>query len=201
MPDMSERLLDLAQEFIQTRGYNAFSYRDLADATGITTASIHYHFRTKSDLGQAVVVRHRERLIAHLAEVDSTVPSCATRIRHFTDLFVVTLDRNFQMCLCGMLAAEQRTLPPELNREVVAFFSVTEAWLTQTLREGIRREEIAVTGPVPRFARIVLATLEGAMLVARVTGQHSRLVEVISAIKSDIRKPAAVRSFPVAVPK
>jgi len=52
MPEMSERLLDLAQEFIQTCGYNAFSYRDLAEATGITTASIHYHFRTKSDLGR-----------------------------------------------------------------------------------------------------------------------------------------------------
>ncbi len=195
MPEMSERLLDLAQEFIQTRGYNAFSYRDLADATGITTASIHYHFRTKSDLGQAVVVRYRERLIARLVQIDSTVPSCVNRIRHFTDLFVATLERSFQMCLCGMLAAEQRMLPPELNREVVEFFSVTETWLTQTLREGIRRGEIADIGPVPRFARNVLATLEGAMLVARVTGEQSRLTEVISAIKSDIRKPVAARSF------
>ena len=37
----ADKLLDLAQELIQTRGYNAFSYRDLADRVGIKLLAVH----------------------------------------------------------------------------------------------------------------------------------------------------------------
>ena len=37
-----DQILDLAQSLIQTRGYNAMSYRHLADEIGIKTSSIHY---------------------------------------------------------------------------------------------------------------------------------------------------------------
>ena len=99
MPEMSERLLDLAQEFIQTCGYNAFSYRDLAEATGITTASIHYHFRTKSDLGQAVVVRHRERLIAYLAHVVAASPT--KTVLEIAEDNGIRIDYDCRSGICG----------------------------------------------------------------------------------------------------
>ena len=36
--------LNLAETLVRTRGYNGFSYRDLAEQIGIKTASIHYRF-------------------------------------------------------------------------------------------------------------------------------------------------------------
>jgi len=51
----AEEILDLAETLIQTRGYSAFSYQDIADSLGIRKASIHYHFPSKTDLGIAVV--------------------------------------------------------------------------------------------------------------------------------------------------
>jgi TetR/AcrR family transcriptional repressor of nem operon len=53
-------ILDVAQEAIQKRGYNAFSYADLAEAVGIRKASIHHYFPSKADLGLAVIRRYRE---------------------------------------------------------------------------------------------------------------------------------------------
>ena len=76
---MSERntrskLLDVALEFIQLRGYNAFSFHDLADRVGIKTASIHYHFRTKGDLGLTLVKRHRQVFAQAFASIDASEP-------------------------------------------------------------------------------------------------------------------------------
>jgi len=59
--DTAKQILDVAQEMVQTRGYNAFSYADISAQVGIRKASIHYHFPNKSDLGKEVVARYRER--------------------------------------------------------------------------------------------------------------------------------------------
>ena len=63
-------ILDAAQQLAQTRGYNAFSYRDLAERVGIRTASIHYHLPTKGDLGVALVARYGAFVADALAALD-----------------------------------------------------------------------------------------------------------------------------------
>ena len=63
--DTADRILDIVEELIQTRGYNSFSYQDVATRIGIRTASIHYHFPAKADLGRVVI----ERYSAGLAEL------------------------------------------------------------------------------------------------------------------------------------
>src|SRR5690242_7158071 len=67
-------ILDIAENLIQTQGYNAFSFRDIAEAAGIKTSSIHYYFPAKADLGKAVVARHITILhdeLMHVLENDS----------------------------------------------------------------------------------------------------------------------------------
>ena len=54
----SERILDIAERLAQTRGFNGFSYADIAEELAVTKASLHYHFRSKADLGQALIVRY-----------------------------------------------------------------------------------------------------------------------------------------------
>ena len=51
--DTPQRILDVAERLVQTRGFNGFSYADIADALKVTKASLHYHFRGKADLGAA----------------------------------------------------------------------------------------------------------------------------------------------------
>ena len=45
-----EQLLEHTLVLIRRRGFNGFSYRDLAELVGVKTSSIHYYFPTKDDL-------------------------------------------------------------------------------------------------------------------------------------------------------
>lgn len=54
--DTAEKILDLVQTLIQTRGFNAISYRDVSEVIGIRTASFHYHFQTCTSSG---ILRHQ----------------------------------------------------------------------------------------------------------------------------------------------
>ena len=43
-----EKILELGENLIRTKGYNAFSYQDISSKLGIKNAAVHYYFPTKS---------------------------------------------------------------------------------------------------------------------------------------------------------
>lgn len=162
----AERVLDIAQDLIQTRGYNGFSFRDIADDIGIKSASIHYHFASKTDLGVALVARYRAAFAERLRGIDDCGAATPRRLKGFIALFRGTLADD-RLCLCGMLGAERDSLPAEVNAEVRAFFALCEGWLTEVLKEGRCCGEIEFRGPPQAMADHLLALLEGAMVMAR----------------------------------
>jgi TetR/AcrR family transcriptional repressor of nem operon len=163
------RVLDVAERLLQVRGYNGFSYGDVAGELGITRAALHYHFKGKAELGQALIERYATRFAAALERLDATVPDAVTRLHGYVDLYtdVISADR---MCLCGMLAAEHRTLPAPLQRAVGDFFSSNTIWLTKVLDEGRADGSLTFNGTAGDTAAMVLGGLEGAMLIARLGG-------------------------------
>ena len=56
--DSATQILDIAERRMRQAGYNAVSYRDIAAEMGIKSASLHYHFPKKVDLGTALVRRY-----------------------------------------------------------------------------------------------------------------------------------------------
>ena len=116
-----DALLDVAQEFAQTRGYNDFSFRDLSKRVRVKTASIHYWFPTKGDLGRELMKRYHQRFMAALAAIDGRRWRAKQKLLAFAGLFRAALVQGDRMCLCGMLATEFATLPREVQEEVKAF--------------------------------------------------------------------------------
>lgn len=165
MSETAERLLDLAQQLVQQRGFNAFSFRDLAKPLGITNAGIHYHFSTKSELGRALIARYRRTFMAALAEVKARGGAPLDDLNGFVEIYARTL-KSGRFCLCGMLASDALTLPEEVLQEVKLFFTQVEDWLAQVLNLGRDDASIQFDGNASDEAALILATVEGAMLTA-----------------------------------
>lgn len=161
------RILDLAEGLIQRRGYEAYSYADIADALKIRKASIHYHFQSKGELTRAVAARYRSAFAATLAELQAECADPSTRLMRYVRLFRDALRDGDHMCLYGMLASDSATLPEPVRDEVNGFFADQEAWLTALLREGRSSGVFEFEGKAEGAASALLAGLEGAMLVAR----------------------------------
>jgi TetR/AcrR family transcriptional repressor of nem operon len=175
-PTTRTALLDAAQEFAQTRGYNAFSFRDLSERVGVKTASIHYWFPAKGDLGRELMIRYHERFTGSLREIDGRRVKSARKLQAFVELFRAALMKGDRMCLCGMLASEFATLPREVQGEVRAFFAAVERWLAATLEAGRSAGELRFEGSPEEAARVLFSSLEGGMMAARAFGEESRLV-------------------------
>ena len=172
------QILDVAQRLIQARGFSAFSYADIASEIGIRKASIHHHFPNKSDLAVALMVRYREAFSIALTAIAADHAKVTVRLDAYQRLFSNVLRDGDRFCMCGMFAADFDALSPEVRREVRAFFDDNELWLSKVLAEGKRRNEASYQGSAISRARVVLSTLEGAMLVARTYGDVTRFTAV-----------------------
>ncbi len=182
--ETAEQILDLAETLIQTRGYSAFSYQDIAASLGIRKASIHYHFPSKADLGRAVVdryVAHFDAALTAIAE-DPSQPSMAM-LDFYVEPYIGYAKSADHVCLCGALAGEILALPPELRSRVDGFFRAHQAWLTAILKRGAARGEFELAAPASKVARLVFGALQGALLVRRTTGDASQLRDVVAVIK------------------
>jgi TetR/AcrR family transcriptional regulator, transcriptional repressor for nem operon len=170
MADTKTRLLDAATKGMQTHGYNAYSFHDLSASVGIKTASIHYHFPTKAALGEALASRYTAQFMAALGDADSGTPEDC--LRRYAGLFRAAL-HDGRMCLCGMIGAEIDTVPEQVARQVRSFFETNHIWLAEVF---VRMGKSPATARTQ--ARLFLAILEGAMIIARVGGELSSFDEV-----------------------
>ena len=159
-------ILDIAERLVQSRGFNGFSYADIASELGITKASLHYHFPGKAELGESLIRRYSARFGEALVEIDGRQAPALEKLRAYCDLYRVVL-RSERMCLCGMLAAEYETLPTAMRDAVVVFFDENQGWLANLLADGRATDDLHFTGSPDEAAHEIIAALEGAMLVSR----------------------------------
>lgn len=186
MPEFTaEKVLDVAQDLVQTRGYNGFSFRDIAAIIGIKSASIHYHFPSKADLGVALVRRYHRDFAEELAAIRDRQASAVKRLKGFIELFRRTLVGE-RLCLCGMLGAEKGSLPEAINSEVRRFFTLCDGWLVEVLKQGRQAGEIAFRGTPQIMAGQLIALLEGAMIVARSLEDVDRFDKVSAAFLKNL---------------
>ena len=172
-PRTAERILDIAERLVQVRGFNNFSYADIATELGITKASLHYHFPGKAELGQALITRYTGRFSDALEQIDRDLPDARAKLEAYADLYAEVL-RGKRMCMCGILAAEYPTLPKPMRTAVIGFFDENQKWLATVLAQGKADRTLSYRGAPEDVAQGVLSTLEGAMLVARPYGDLAR---------------------------
>ena len=168
----ASRILDVAERLVQVRGFNGFSYADIAAEMQITKAALHYHFASKADLGEALIGRYADRFMGALASLD-TDGTASAKLDSYAGLYLEVL-HNRKMCLCGMLAAEYETLPQPMQDTVIRFFDQNESWLESVLEQGRADGSLHFAGSARDIARMIVGGLEGAMLVARPYGDVAR---------------------------
>jgi TetR/AcrR family transcriptional repressor of nem operon len=172
-----EAILDIAERLVQSRGFNGFSYADVATEIGITKAALHYHFPGKAELGEALITRYATRFGQALDGIDASDEPASAKLQDYADLYLSVL-RDERMCLCGMLAAEYSTLPDRMQRTVVRFFDDNYAWLGRVLETGRVEGSLDFTGTTEAAAQMIVGTLEGAMLVTRPYADTARFESV-----------------------
>jgi TetR/AcrR family transcriptional repressor of nem operon len=180
--DTRQKIMSAARLTVQDRGYNGLSFRDLAKEVGIKSASIHYYFPTKGDLGAALAQRYTADFSDYLEGLLAASLDRDSCIRKYTDVFRNTLRNENRMCLGGIMAAEHKELPVEVRAEVVKFGEMNVGWLAKVLSLG--ESTPVAADAIQRRARAIFAAVEGAQLVARSRDDVAVYDEIVEAYRT-----------------
>ena len=161
-----EALLRAAENKVRLGGYDNFSFRELAAEVGIKSASVHYHFPTKADLGAELAHQYTNSFLAVLGDPESILAKGENPIDAYTQLFRNALLNDNKMCLCGLLGAQGESLPEKVRVEVKRFFNENLAWLSKA------HEANGKSDPA-QAAITTISLLEGAMMISKALNDHS----------------------------
>ena len=166
--DTRTAILDLGEKLIRTKGYHAFSYKDIAGELNIKNAAVHYHFPTKTDLGVAVL----ERAVKTIE--DSSVQwSQLPEDQQFKKFLHTYFESNARgtVCLMGALSAASVELPEEMRLKLKEMGDTILAWLSNCLADGKRKKIFAFEERPDIKATMLVSNMLASLLFSRGLGK------------------------------
>src|SRR5216684_6305668 len=133
-PDKRTRLIDTAMKLAYRRGFRETSLADIAEAAQVPVGNVYYYFKTKEELGAAVVERRLEEIRAFRAEMDR-LSSPKERLIAFLD----SIQRNKEQfaragCPFGGLCAELHKEGGALAKKSAELYSEPMGWIEEQFR-------------------------------------------------------------------
>jgi len=183
---MRRRLLDVAEDSFQVRGYHASSLGDLMAAAGVTGGALHHHFPTKKALALAVI---EERVAGALQETwIEPVLAAATAREGVRAVFMAVAAELEQQgfvrgCPLNNLAHELSLADDEFR---VALARIFAGW-RRAIADKIRADQLngGEGGIDPnRFAALTVAAYSGAMSMAKTSQDAGVLRECLRGLES-----------------
>lgn len=185
--EMKDQILNSAQKLVQQRGFNGFSYADVAEEVGIRKASLHHHFATKADLGLALIERYTSILSNELARISGLSNPVDEKLRAYMAIYHYTLEAD-RVCLGGMLASDALTLEATMLPSLKHFFAINTDWLTKLLAEGKSQKIFTLSSSAVNHSRLLVSALQGALMMARATGDRDAFEQTCELLISNLMK-------------
>ena len=192
----ADRILDAGQELIQTGGFSAMSFQDIASEVGIRKPSIIHHFPTKAELGVAIIRRYRDTFTAQLQQIsEDPAKSSWDALEFYFSPYLFLASTPDKVCLCGALAGEIPVLPEVMRVGVKQFIEAHQRWLEEILREGVERGEFVLIDSPKSLSRVIFNSLQGSLLFRRSTGDVSQLKEIINAMRKLVKSESSIQQI------
>lgn len=190
-PDQTkEKILRKSGMLFNTQGYKATSISDITDATGFTKGAIYRHFKSKENLERETLYHLSSIMFVKLREKikgESTAGDKLRAIFRFFDSYVTKPELKGGCPLLNV-AIEADDAHPVLRKEAVKVLEVLRSSVATILRNGIRFGQLKKHCDVDGFAAVVIASLEGAIMMSKLRGNNDDIRKITSFLDRQLKE-------------
>jgi TetR/AcrR family transcriptional repressor of lmrAB and yxaGH operons len=188
--DSRTELVRTMARLLRDQGYTATGLAQVLAESGVSNGSLYHHFPGgKEELAEAALEASGQAVADKLAEALDGAPNVGAGVARFLDMVAEMLtDDPCAGCPVAPTALESPILGARVHAAAARCFHQWEAVLASNLRDRSWPEDA-----VPGAASVALTLIEGALLLARVTGEvghldHAKTV-ALSTLASPPRRP------------
>jgi TetR/AcrR family transcriptional regulator, transcriptional repressor for nem operon len=174
-PDLTkERILLKSGVLFNTQGYKATSISDITEATGFTKGAIYRHFKNKENLERETLYHLSTIMFLKLRDKIKDATTAGDKLRAIFRFFDSYVTKPELKGGCPLLnaAIEADDAHPVLRKEAVKVLEILRESVTKILRNGIRFNQLKRTTDVEGFSAVVIASLEGAIMMSKLKGNN-----------------------------
>ncbi|GBE24112.1 MAG TPA: TetR/AcrR family transcriptional regulator [Actinobacteria bacterium] len=184
--ETKHRLLRNTGRLLRTRGFSATGVTDILTTSGVPRGSLYHHFPDgKEQIAAGAIEQSGHSIVYALREMIKTAGSLADGIQQFCDYYISELEASgyARGCPLATVALEtSATENPVQQQTAAAFEAIIAVVADQLLREGFDEpHDLAV---------VVVATVEGALVLAKATRNTEHLAIVRDHIQNQITAAA-----------
>jgi len=171
-----DRLIQAAKDLIHKQGYNKTTLADIADNSGVPLGNVYYYFKTKDDIGSAVIHERSEELDALYRHWDE-LPNAIDRLNALLDIPLQMREAiTHSGCPIGSLAQELNKENNDLTHAAARLLNNQVKWAAEQFRQldSTQPEDDAV---------FLLATIQGSLLFANSLGKPDTVNRQVSRLR------------------
>lgn len=166
-----EKILTEGLRLVHRRGFIGSSVRDIVQAAGVPQGSFTNHFVSKEAFGLEILDLYFEdtRAVLHLTLRNGDL-SPLERLKAYVDAGIAHM-REGEMrsgCFYGNLGAEVPEHSEALRQRLMQIFDELAASIADCLAAAVVAEELAASTDAGGLARIIIAALQGSILLSKV---------------------------------
>ncbi|MFA5329161.1 MAG: TetR/AcrR family transcriptional regulator [Prolixibacteraceae bacterium] len=162
-----EKILELGEELIVTKGYNGFSYQDISTAMGIKNAAVHYYFPSKENLGTSILKTNIQRFEEMIENMKNRDFDEHQQLESFMKIYLKS-NRDNKICLIGSLGTDINTLSDPMRNELQKMVDRIVNWLETTLESGRSKSLFSFQTTARDQALRILSSLVAGLQLARI---------------------------------
>jgi len=179
-----EHILKASRRILVKQGFLNTSVSEIISATGVKKGNLYYHFASKEDLGLAVLEDAKEEFFHFLNISLSGTDPVSRVINSCQAIFNEQQKNNFVGgCLFGNTALEMADSNPKFASIIQEVFAHWIQQLENHIHEALRTGILKSTMPPELLAKTVVATMEGAIMISRVSKCKQDLLDFLTVIK------------------
>jgi AcrR family transcriptional regulator len=167
-----QRIVEQAAPLFNRLGYAGCSMQDIMAATGLEKGGIYRHFSGKEELAEEVfrysLARVTEARWEGIEEVEGSVEKLRILVRRFSDIHSIFPGG----CPVMNTAIDADDGNPALRKLVQKAVREWKGRIVRIVTTGVERGEIRAEIEPRSIANIVIAALEGALMISRLEGNR-----------------------------
>jgi len=185
-----DQILNAAARLIHIQGYQCTTLDDVLRESGVGKGNFYYYFKSKEDLGYAMIDRTTQAFVEQSlgpAFADAEADPIA-QIDAFLDrVLEAQRQRNcVGGCVMGNLASELSDVHEGFRQRLVGIFDIWRARLAEAVSRGQGRGSLRADVDATRVAQFLVAGLEGAILLSKVTRDITVMERCVEELKEHL---------------
>lgn len=157
-----QQIIQTVDRLIYEKGFNVMSFKDIAEACGLSKGNLYYYFKTKDELLKAVIDYRLDNMQNMLKEWEQEFPTALERLQRYVQIMInETSQVIYYGCPMGSLNTELAKGQPELQTISRAQFDLFKSWLKKQFKQ------LVADKAAEHYALRLMARTQGVVVIAQ----------------------------------